>query len=835
MNALTPLALANADVIRAIAGGAHDTLSAAATALGRDASNLSKTLKALQAAGLITDGATLKDRTLTDAGRAALAALDRLDGEPRSPNPPDGFVELYHGQIVPDPGNARTDWDSEEAMAADAALAELIAEQGLLNELKVGPAEPSEHARVNVNGESLPFHQLIGGERRWRAIGRLIEDGRWPQDRKILCKVRDEAGIDREFLALGDNLAARKLRPIEEAEAFERLVRQGAETDEIAARVGVSIRQVQMRVQLMKLPEADRERMRLPTDHPDYLSPTAARELVQKPKITPKMLLALIELADASERFPFCGGCKIRVDVDLGALPNLVHMGLVARSLTSGGTGHIAYLTDSGWAHLESLGKRPTAETRADILLFARSAVVSSGPANELAALDNYASRFLNLPKPPPTSEPFFTPVDTTSVLVGALGPPAAEVVEQGEGLEPSEETQLDIEGFTGRPDSAPIVLSVAEQLILVELQHAACEIGLAVDDTGQPAVPVGAYWHDRLATSGPLSSKGLIKFVMGGEPARWHAYVTRAGEDWLLAHDLAEANPDEAIVEAEHLAKAREAARCFTDDGYVTEWLNLDPDAAAEEAPLEVVAPLSAAPDAPDDEETRDADILAAAEAIKAETRAGAPWNPWRFAELARRCGMTLPLEICAPDLYDDVTLVGADEAALAIIDPEAERSHNKRQTMAELLAMAINRCAGEFERPQPAIPWRRSITPDFIVCLDDGRRVKNLATYIRLRFGLSPTDYITKWQLPRDYPMLAPNWAQNRDHAARALTVAGDGPEDENDPGLYCSNCGGDRTLEDDLTDGFCPVCTEPAPEDAALLAELASPATDAAEGGE
>jgi predicted transcriptional regulator len=70
-----------------------------------------------------------------------------------------------------------------------------------------------------------------------------------------------------------------------------------------------------------------------------------------------------------------------------------------------------------------------------------------------------------------------------------------------------------------------------------------------------------------------------------------------------------------------------------------------------------------------------------------------------------------------------------------------------------------------------RPAIAVRASITPDYIVCLEDGKRLKMLKRYLRRRFGLTPEDYRAKWNLPSDYPMTAPNYAARRSSLAKSF----------------------------------------------------------------
>ena len=68
-----------------------------------------------------------------------------------------------------------------------------------------------------------------------------------------------------------------------------------------------------------------------------------------------------------------------------------------------------------------------------------------------------------------------------------------------------------------------------------------------------------------------------------------------------------------------------------------------------------------------------------------------------------------------------------------------------------------------------KPAVPVKKSITPDFIICLEDGKKLKMLKRYLRTRYGLTTDEYRTKWGLPADYPMVAPNYAARRSEFAK------------------------------------------------------------------
>lgn len=70
-----------------------------------------------------------------------------------------------------------------------------------------------------------------------------------------------------------------------------------------------------------------------------------------------------------------------------------------------------------------------------------------------------------------------------------------------------------------------------------------------------------------------------------------------------------------------------------------------------------------------------------------------------------------------------------------------------------------------------QPAVPIRKSIKPDYIVCLEDGKRFKMLKRHLRVAYGLSPDEYRAKWSLPSDYPVVAPNYAAKRSAFAKKI----------------------------------------------------------------
>lgn len=94
--------------------------------------------------------------------------------------------------------------------------------------------------------------------------------------------------------------------------------------------------------------------------------------------------------------------------------------------------------------------------------------------------------------------------------------------------------------------------------------------------------------------------------------------------------------------------------------------------------------------------------------------------------------------------------------------------------------LISSVHSTLGKLVRPDgsrgasnasPAVPIKKSITPDYLICLEDGKQLKMLKRYLRSRFGMSPEDYRAKWNLPADYPMVAPNYAERRSQFAKEI----------------------------------------------------------------
>ncbi|GBQ58046.1 Ros/MucR family transcriptional regulator [Komagataeibacter swingsii DSM 16373] len=82
-----------------------------------------------------------------------------------------------------------------------------------------------------------------------------------------------------------------------------------------------------------------------------------------------------------------------------------------------------------------------------------------------------------------------------------------------------------------------------------------------------------------------------------------------------------------------------------------------------------------------------------------------------------------------------------------------------------------AAGRPVNEPEKPQPAVPIKRSVFPDYIICLEDGKKLKMLKRHLHSAYGMTPEQYRERWGLPAEYPMVAPNYAERRSSLAREI----------------------------------------------------------------
>ena len=114
----------------------------------------------------------------------------------------------------------------------------------------------------------------------------------------------------------------------------------------------------------------------------------------------------------------------------------------------------------------------------------------------------------------------------------------------------------------------------------------------------------------------------------------------------------------------------------------------------------------------------------------------------------------------------------------ATDIVSSYVSRNQTPSDQLPELIVTVYESLAGAGTMDQsaetkqkPAVSIRRSITPDYVICLEDGQKLKMLKRYIRTNYNLTPEEYKSKWNLPHDYPMVAPNYAKKRSEFAKNI----------------------------------------------------------------
>ncbi|MFA5591893.1 MAG: MucR family transcriptional regulator [Micavibrio sp.] len=124
---------------------------------------------------------------------------------------------------------------------------------------------------------------------------------------------------------------------------------------------------------------------------------------------------------------------------------------------------------------------------------------------------------------------------------------------------------------------------------------------------------------------------------------------------------------------------------------------------------------------------------------------------------------------------------LTHADLLALTtdIVSSHVANNTVTQQEMPALIEQVFKTLAGlgsghvslSSDRPQPAIPVKKSITPEYIICLEDGKKLKMLKRHLKTAYNMTPEEYRERWGLPADYPMVAPNYAKQRSRLAKDI----------------------------------------------------------------
>ncbi|MBM7852655.1 putative transcriptional regulator [Methylopila capsulata] len=121
----------------------------------------------------------------------------------------------------------------------------------------------------------------------------------------------------------------------------------------------------------------------------------------------------------------------------------------------------------------------------------------------------------------------------------------------------------------------------------------------------------------------------------------------------------------------------------------------------------------------------------------------------------------------------HDPITLAG--DIVAAYVSNNSVPAADLPELIASVHGALVKAATGTVEEPRielkPAVAVKKSIWPDYIICLEDGKKFKSLKRHLRTRYDLSPEDYRAKWGLPLDYPMVAPNYAAARSELAKKM----------------------------------------------------------------
>lgn len=653
MNApfLTPLAVTNMDVLDALGSNADfDSIADLARHIGRDRSNLAKTLKTLTDEGLITDAPNTV-AGLTPAGQAALDAWARAATLPGGDPSPEASakgdtIEIPFDQLEPWPDQPRSHFD-------DAFIDELsvsIADKGILQPLIVRPVGPDRY-------------QVVIGENRRRAACIAVAKKWCEASFTIPCRVRDLTDDEAFEIAVTENVQRDDLHWMDEARSLLRLAERGRTAAQIERIFGGARgkRSIQDYTKIAReLPTDVAAQAYLPPKlangqpNPAYLSYVKARELVgdkrEKPAldITPKLALALLEILYAADLRQQGGGPRVAVFASApvgGPIGTLAERKLITWRFHEGRPAAQVMLTDDVVRWLDQIGwtASPTNAVTA-----ARVAVMGD---LQTAALPpgQYFTRELqpHAPPVPPLSGEVDRPQAETE---GASAAPPDDVDEDddlddilndggwsdtltgdgtGEALPPFVEDPLEPwerrligapEPATApapapaKPDLPPILA-----LLMIEIVDAIYEHGVQRPG-GEWCVAAMPGWHRDTGLNQLIQSHRMVKMVAHGDKTT--IALADPGKAWLAeACDIRETLPNGKLRVLSVVfvtLQTRFAGQGITYPGprYHTTWLN----------PVEV-SPPSSSP-SPEDEEGETEGLSAEASA-KAEASSAATADP--------------------------------------------------------------------------------------------------------------------------------------------------------------------------------------------------------------
>jgi hypothetical protein len=578
---LSPTIAANMPLLHALKDAPEDaTVSGVSQQIGRDKSNLAKTLKSLREEGVVGEGVAL-----TDAGRALTGVLS-ADGVLNAG--PADVVFLQHDEIEPDPENERHDFDDPDSPAWEAleAFSVDLVQRDLIQPLQVSaPTEPGGKYRI------------IAGERRWRAVGLAIERDDWAArfghgggTGGLRCIVR--RGLDaraRAFLRLAENLQRQDLHPLDEGEAYAKLTHLpfGMSPVEIGEEIGKSDRHVANRIAVFeRLGDADKARMRLSRDDDNYLTWRGALSIIQnhKPKpafdLAPNEAVVVLELAAFAEAkpsrnlyYPAADGWTQTPKPPAGdAFNALMRRDLIVSAEHDGRNfdpDWFACLNRTGdlqaWINL----KVQEGGGYEGAIWSARCAALGAISATMLRDSDRWATPWLNAELPPAEPETATAPETVSPPLGEELRHPspmtAAPATEPTHAPSPDRST---VSGSVPPPEPA---LSAPE--LTPSEAEALRELAGKLDSQGQDfpggrRAKVYEYWLHKT----DLVSKRVVAFTQAGP--QWFAHILPLGRAWIDENGYAPAESEKHEGE------------------FATPWLN-PPAPAATAAETKVPGPL--------------------------------------------------------------------------------------------------------------------------------------------------------------------------------------------------------------------------------------------------
>jgi predicted transcriptional regulator len=140
----------------------------------------------------------------------------------------------------------------------------------------------------------------------------------------------------------------------------------------------------------------------------------------------------------------------------------------------------------------------------------------------------------------------------------------------------------------------------------------------------------------------------------------------------------------------------------------------------------------------------------------------------------------LTTPADTGTPKL-DDLLKLTSDIVAAYVSNnpvPASELPSMIKSVHGTLGNLVGSSASDSMTSQKPAVPVKKSVMPDYIVCLEDGKRLKMLKRYLRSNYNMTPEDYRAKWGLPVDYPMVAPNYAAQRSEFAKKIGLGKNAP---------------------------------------------------------